>query len=338
MALCPIDQHFGDDEMNDDRTPTIVPEVVDRILDRAELPSLPEAALRLLELCRDERVGTQEIVKVLELDAALSARLLRVANSSYFGQQYLVSTLTRAAVVLGNEHLRAAALGFLLTRGWNRLGHDDFDIREYWRDNIIRACLGRELATVMKLHPAEQAFLVNLLSDLGTIVMVTYYGSEYIDIYRQYRFDSTARCQVERDEFQTDHATVGRTLALRWKLPESLVTGIGRRCAEPPYMQTRDPSLIMWQLSYFCAQVPFAADKQTAQIKSALRHLAICSFGLSFEALSAAFLAAIDQFNFLRDVFSDLSPADCDATTLMAEASTLFDSIDREVAERVSIS
>jgi HD-like signal output (HDOD) protein len=309
--------------------------ITQEILDSIKIPTLPEAAAHLLELCRDEYVSCNEIVRVVELDSALSARLLKLANSSYFGQQYCVSTLTRAAVVLGNEHLKAAALGFYLSSGWRHLGHSSFDLREFWRDNILRACLARQLAWAMEMHPTEQAFLVGMLGDIGSLILSTHFKERYVPLWEQGRGDFLQRRVMERAELGTDHVEVAKALACRWKFPEALASALGRRCLEPPMTRGEIPPTVLWQLSYFLAAVPFAMDRQTARLAASLRHLAISAFGLSFEALSNVFTAAVEQFNILRNVFLDLSPADCDTESLMSEAAKLMQGLDPEVNEQI---
>jgi len=312
------------------------PHIADSILDSVQIPTLPEAALNLLILCRDPLVCSGDIVRVIELDAALSARLLKVANSSFFGQQHLVSTLTRAAVVLGNEHLKAAAMGFFLSKGWDNLVPSGFDHREFWRDNILRGCLGRQLAHATELHPAEQAFLIDVLGDVGTLVMVAYFGEPYMSVLNESRGNSICRCRLERETFHTDHASVVETLARRWHFPELLATALGRRCQEPPLTRSTDAATVLWQLSYFCAAVPFAPDRQTAKLKESLRTLALGAFGLSFEALCGVFTATVEQYNVLRNVFSNLSPAECNAEELLAGATAVMATLDPEITERVN--
>jgi len=302
--------------------------VAEEILDEVKIPSLPEAAVQLVALCHDDQVGAAEIVRIVELDPALSARLLKMANSSYYGQQHRVSTLSRAAVVLGNEQLKSVALGFYLAGGWRAMGHAGFDLHEFWRDSIVRGCLCRQLARSMELHPAEQAFLVGILGDLGTLILLTRFGSAYLAVCNEGRDDFVRRRQVEQSAFGTDHAELAGALAIRWNFPDLLVSAMGRRCRVPPMMPTRDPSVLLWQLAYFCAAVPFAMDRQTARLTSSLRALAVAAFGLSFEALGEVFTDSVEQYNVLRLVFADLSPADCDADKLMAEAGKLMASID----------
>ncbi|MEE9294955.1 MAG: HDOD domain-containing protein, partial [Phycisphaerae bacterium] len=153
--------------------------IAQEILDSVRIPSLPEAAVKLLSLCRDDQVSAGEIVGVVEMDPALSTRVLKLANSAAFGQQHRVSTLTRAAVVLGNENLKVVALGFYLSAGWEGMGFAGFDIREFWRDSVIRACLARRLAKCADYQPAQTAFLVGMIQDIGTLILGTHFGALY---------------------------------------------------------------------------------------------------------------------------------------------------------------
>lgn len=307
--------------------------VTNRILNCVRLPSLPEAAVQLLNLCRDEGVSAGEIVRVIELDPALSTRLLRVANSPIFGQQNRVSTLTRASVVLGNENLRVAALGFYLSSGWERLGFKGFDVREFWRDSILRACLARRLAKTIGYQPAERAFLAGLLQNIGTLILGTHFGSAYADFLEDYRSDNTGRLEAETATFGTNHVEIASALAERWRFPETLVVALSRQCTEPPLTRSTDCDELFWQVSYFCAGVPFSPDRQTARVGAALRSVAYGGLGLSFESLSNVFNEVVEQFNTLRDVFVTLIPGECDVGAILREAAVLIESFDSDIAD-----
>lgn len=305
------------------------------VVDAVKLPSLPEAVAHLLEICRDEYVSSQDIVRVVELDPALTARLLKVANSSYYGQTGKVGTLKRAAVVLGNESVKAAALGFYLGQGWRYLGHQTFDMRGFWRDCILRACLARQLARRIEMHPVEQAFILGMLNDVGTLIMATHFGEEYISALAAFPGDFVGRRALELERFELDHTQVAAEMCRKWRFPETLVTALANQCECPPVERTNDGSCLLWQMAYFCAAVPFAVDRQTAKVADSLRNLALGGFGLSFEALSETFTASVEQFNLLRGVFSDLSPAECNEAELITEAERLMSTFDPEIIDRL---
>lgn len=309
------------------------PTNAEQILDAVKIPSLPEAAVKLLTLCRDVHVGAGEIVSVVELDAALSARLLRVANSAAFGQGGKVATLTRAAVVLGNENLKVVSLGFYLSGGWDKMGYTGLDLREFWRDSVLRACLARRIAKEVSFHPAEQAFLVGMVQDIGTLILGTYFGLDYADVIGECRGDNLRRQAEENSRFGTDHAEVAAVLARRWNFPEMLTTALGRQCTPPPMTRVTDASELLWQIAYFGAVVPFSHDRQTARIGMQLRNLSYSGLGLTFESLSEVFTDTVEQFNALRGVFAHLIPKQFEAETIMQEAAAVIQSFDTAIDE-----
>ncbi len=310
--------------------------VAEKILADIKIPSLPEAAVKLLTMCRDEMVAAGEIVRIVELDTALSARLLKVANSAAFGQKHRVGTLTRAAVVMGNENLKVAALGFHLSNTLGGIGMGGTYLREFWRDCIVRACLARRLAQATGHQPREEAFLVGMLQNVGTLVMGTYYGPSYVEAISGCRADAVSRQVFEHAHFGTDHAEVGRTLAVRWNFPEALADAISRQCTEPACFKTRDSGERLWQIAHFCATVPFAPDRQTARLGGNLRNLAVSAFELSMEELGDVFNDTVEQFNALHGVFAHMIPRGCDVESIMAEARDLIASFDAEINEGVS--
>jgi HD-like signal output (HDOD) protein len=312
-------------------------ELIRRILSEVKLPSLPDAAARMLELCRDPSVSAQEIVRVIELDPSLSAKLLRVANSAYFGQPRSVDTLTRAAVLLGNEYLKAVALGFFVTQSWQDVQPESFAFREFWRDSVLRACLARQMAIKTDYHPREQTFLIGLLADIGSLVMAVHFGSEYSDRLANTSANLEDRRAVEQKAFGVNHVAIGEALARHWSFPEAICTAIGNRLESPPLSTSTDRCIVLWQISHFCTTVPFAHDRQTARVCRPLRQLAMIALGLSFETLSDIFIETVEQFNVLSSVFSSLLPANSDVASLMEEASNMLREIDAEAAGRVSV-
>lgn len=294
--------------------------LLDEIFQSVRIPSLPEAAANLLMLCRDEHVAASELVRVIELDPALAARLLKVANSSFFGQRARVCTLSRAAVVLGNDYLKAVALGYFVGTGWQHLDCPGFNIREFWRDSILRACLAGQLATASEYGHRELAFLVGLIEDIGSLILAVHFGGPYIETLNSFGRDLVKRRPIEQARFGTDHAQVTGALARRWEFPELLAGTLSRHCDPPPLAATKDADEGLWQIAHFCAAVPFSPDRQTAKVKESLRGLAISAFGLSFEGLSHLFTSVVEQYNTVSTVFSNLRPAACNPGLLMEEA------------------
>lgn len=310
----------------------------ENIIDSVKIPTLPEVAVRLLSLCNNEHVGAGEIVQTIELDAALSARLLKVANSSYFRQQGKVHTLTRAAVVLGNEYIKAVGLGFQICSGWAGSGAGELDVKAFWYDSVLRACLARQLAKASASHPGEEMFLVGMLQNIGALILATHFQKDYVDFLKSEEGTAIDLCEAEQLRFGTNRAELAGVLAERWRFPDPLGLALRRQYMQPPFMRTQDHGTLLWQIAYFCAAVPFAPDGQTAAVDVTLRHLAISALGLSSESLSDVFTAAVEQFNDVRAVFFDVISDQRDAATLMRQAARLFEEIDTGPIEKTLLS
>ena len=107
------------------------------------LPSMPAVALQVLELCQDDEVSIGKVAKVLVRDPALASKVLRVANSPYYGVRSQVTTIERAITILGINATLSLALSFSLVKGLRASGTSGFDYRIYWRNSAIAATAAR---------------------------------------------------------------------------------------------------------------------------------------------------------------------------------------------------
>src|SRR5690554_6168912 len=107
-----------------------------RDLSKIELPSLPQVAVRLIELCAQRDTDLTDLVETIALDASLSARLLKLANSSFYGQQREVDTLRRAACVIGIDYLKHVALGFQIAEASLTWRNCPVDLTALWQGNL----------------------------------------------------------------------------------------------------------------------------------------------------------------------------------------------------------
>src|SRR4029077_718861 len=139
---------------------------VERILERiTALPFSPVAA-KILELAQDERVGAREIARIIAQDQAFTARLLKIANSPYYGQTRAVTTVVQAVPVLGIDTITSLALALF---SFSSLSQDDnavLSLRDLWEHSMGCAFWGRRIAKQID-HPApEETFIAGLLHDM----------------------------------------------------------------------------------------------------------------------------------------------------------------------------
>ncbi|MCC5828198.1 MAG: GGDEF domain-containing protein [Phycisphaeraceae bacterium] len=198
-----------------------------RILESSRLPSLPAIALEVIDLVQQPDVNIHQIAATIQNDPALSSRILKTVNSSFYGQTQSISTISHALVVLGLSSVKTLALGFSLVPNLKKAGDPDgFDHLALWKRSLFAATTSRMLAKQAGLFCHEEAFLCGLLQDLGMLAMSQVLGDEYHTLVQANKDGHRALPRYEREMLGTDHAQVGAALALHWNLPEMLAEPI----------------------------------------------------------------------------------------------------------------
>jgi diguanylate cyclase (GGDEF)-like protein len=198
----------------------------DELLRRAAtLPTLPSVAIRVLELGEDPYAGLSEVAGVVANDPALSARLLKAANSPLYAARRQIDNLRQAVSLLGFNTAITLALSFSLEPPKNG---GCVDKQAYWRRSLASAVAARVLAE--QLHGGESGrfFLAALLQDIGMLVLEKAEPERYSRVLAE-THTHTDLTQAEIRAFGFDHAQVGSHLLESWRLPEALWRAV--RCS-----------------------------------------------------------------------------------------------------------
>ncbi len=191
------------------------------ILQSPDLPAMPSAYARLLAVMADDRAGPQDLVEVLELDAALAGRILRLANSAFLGVPGKVASLSRAVLLIGWRWVASLALGVTVWSSFTRRG--GAPAVALWGHAARVALASRLLGRHLGLRDAEAAFSAGLLHDIGRAALLLRHpdrGDWIASIHGDHDLER------ERELFGADHATVGFWIATAWGLPDELVDAI----------------------------------------------------------------------------------------------------------------
>jgi diguanylate cyclase (GGDEF)-like protein len=235
-------------------------QLLDKIKNVPQLPSLPAVAVRVLELAKQNNQSLANVAKVISGDPALTAKVLKTVNSSFYGLPHQVSTINHALVLLGMQTVKTLALGFSLAGSLNSNKSVKFDYVRFWRQSLFSAVAARTLAKSIRMKEPEEAFLVGLLSDIGTLAMHRALGAEYDQLLDACAGDQSELVRLSRQKFDLDHAQVGGAMAEHWKFPQSVVQPICHHHDLAP--GTYEPGSLM-EIVYtgvLCGQV-FAAKR-----------------------------------------------------------------------------
>ncbi len=189
-----------------------------------QLISLPAAYVRLNELVDDPGSSTDDIAHVITQDVALTARLLRVANSPLYGLSTQIDTVSRAVTVLGTQQVRSLALATSACKSFEGIPNELMSMENFWEHSILCALCARTLALECLKQQREAVFVAGLLHDIGQLVLYR----ALPDLSRQTLEacldspDELESQEAEREIIGFDHAEIGSELARNWSLPASL--------------------------------------------------------------------------------------------------------------------
>jgi diguanylate cyclase (GGDEF)-like protein len=186
------------------------------------LPSVPAVVLEVLDLCRQDDIAIPRVAKVLARDPALSAKVLKVANSAWYGVRSQVTTLDRALALLGINATLSLALSFSFVRGLRKTERAHFDHQSYWRRSTIAAVASRVVGSCHCSATADELFVAGLLQDIGELALNEAMPDTYAEIITEANGRHQQLIEVERRLLFTDHAAVGAWLLETWGLPEKL--------------------------------------------------------------------------------------------------------------------
>jgi HD-like signal output (HDOD) protein len=198
------------------------------VSDVATLVSLPEVVLRINQMVDDPKSSAEDIGRIVAQDAALTARLLTLANSALFGMQRKVDTVGRAIAVLGTRQVRDLTLGLSAVRAFSGIPNDLVSMGSFWHHSVLCAVAARSLAGQCVRGRPESSFVAGLLHDIGQLVLFAKAPTESRQALLM-TIDAPNEPDLhlcEREILGFDHARVGGLLARRWRLPPSLAEAI----------------------------------------------------------------------------------------------------------------
>ncbi len=194
-----------------------------------QLTSFPDVAFRINDMLADENSGAQEIGALIEPDPALSAALLRIANSALYSIGGTIDSVARAVTVVGLREVRDLAFGICATTTFKGIPNDLISVEDFWKHSLYCAAASQHLGRIARVCPGESLFTAGLLHDIGQLVMFNQNASLSETALHVCLDETDSLCPYlsERKVFGFDHMDVGAELARQWGLPDNL-----RKCIE----------------------------------------------------------------------------------------------------------
>ena len=184
---------------------------------QAALPSIPKVVQEVIESFNNDNVSIEDIAKKLSADQVLSAKLLRLANSSYYHVSRSIGTVDDAVLMLGFMTVRTLVVSTGLTGSFKSMS--GVDLKLFWRYSLHTAIVAKWLAKKQGLN-SDLAFTVGLMHAIGQLVMHAAMPEQTRQIDKIASTIDARRLDVEHTSFGYDFSDVGAELAKRWRFPE----------------------------------------------------------------------------------------------------------------------
>lgn len=198
-----------------------------RIESHGQLPTLPEVMTRILVVLEDPESCAEDITAVLSSDPVITSRVLRLANSAFFGSRFQIDTIHRAVVTVGFEAVKQMTLATTVLDSFARWRQPCLDPDDFWLHALGSAKAAQLMAySTRKISMPEACFTAGLLHDLGKLVLSITLKDEYGEVVRQATEDACGLRVVEQRILQTDHAEIGGWLMQQWGFPAFIVAAV----------------------------------------------------------------------------------------------------------------
>ncbi len=187
-----------------------------------ELASLPDIAARAMQLINDPLSSASDLGELISEDPALTARLLRIANSAFYGFPSRIDTVSRAITVVGTLELLDLILAMVVMERFAGLPVELVDMETFWSHSLHVALLSRLIATRKRAPGREHYFIAGLLHDIGTLVLCMQLPEPMREILERATREDKPLHEIERERLGYHHGEVGAALLEHWQLPEVL--------------------------------------------------------------------------------------------------------------------
>lgn len=190
-------------------------------IESIKLPSPPAIALRILDAVKKDDACFGELARIIEIDPALTAKVLQVANSSFYAVSSKIGTIEKALSVLGLNVTKNIALSFVIAKELTGAEDGGFDFKSFWKRSVTSAVAAELLASLLS-YRNDDLFVSSLLQDIGVLVLFLAKPDVYRQVLDEKRVADRPIRETERRIFGLDHQEVGAQLLGEWGLPESI--------------------------------------------------------------------------------------------------------------------
>lgn len=291
---------------------------LEKLLTGAQLPALPQSAIRLFELSQDPNNSSAQFAVPIESDPGLTSQILRFVNSSYFGFAHEISSIKLAISLVGIRTIQNFALWSAVFSLMPNPKCGPFDLKSLWQDSLRRAVFARRFGKLLGLSDAEDLFAAALLQDMAVPLLAKELPSEYESLLERRQGGQFGLSELEASAFGWTHAIAGAHIARSWHLPDAFASLIESHGSLDQHVNNASQNRAALAVS-LSALLPTTVDDEWFDRERFLAAYERCA--PTNAATAGAFFKAID------DEYNDFAPV----LKLSAPAKSLAEWLAREI-------
>ena len=185
------------------------------------LPAMPGVAIKLMEAIQKPDPNMREIVSLISSDTALSAKLLKIINSPFYGIANKITTVDQSIKLLGLNTVKNLSLSLILKTSFIKKGPSGLNLGSFWKDSLVGAIAAKLLAGRVKIKNPEDAFFLGLLKNIGSLTLAYLLPDQYAVVLSEIQTKKMSSRNAEYQVFGFNHMDVGALLTQSWGLPET---------------------------------------------------------------------------------------------------------------------
>ncbi len=190
-----------------------------------DIPTLPASVLRVMQMIEDPFCSSSDLAKVIQGDPAMAAKVLKLANSSYYGFRQKIGNIPQAVTLLGFATLKNTLLAAAVFDMF-RVAGTGFDLPALWTHSVTTATAAKLLAKRAGYPQSENAFTAALMHDVGKIILARFVPQGLAEIVETVHSEQLAMYDAEKKVLGLSHPALGAWVLGRWGLPSPIVEAV----------------------------------------------------------------------------------------------------------------
>jgi len=263
----------------------------DQIFSLTSLPTLPMIATEILRASREDNLSVNQLLPIIEKDPPLAMKVLKIANSAYYGLKKDVKSLRHAIVIIGMRELSNIAVSFSVIKDLSHdVGDDHISWKQFWKHSVACGYVAQLIVEELEISTRSNVYTLGLLHDIGKLVLYRIDPEGYIEAIELKKSRECSSADAEKEVFGVTHSDVGFWIAEKWKMSEDVISAIGYH---------HHPDKVSEDRFRICTSLVHVADR-------------VCNFrSISFGSeYDSAISQSEEVWKFLQEEFKSLDGVD----------------------------